>query len=133
MNVLAVLKGIEHSFVAGDVGHYPLKAFMQSDEIVIEAAKLLRKFHNLTEKFVIPSQSQFYLPLETDDYDVICHNDFAPYNCVFKENRIVGMIDFDTAAPGTRLWDIAYAVYRFVPLVTDAHCFDMGWHIPPID
>jgi len=119
------------SFVEGEVGHYPLKAYMQSDERVVEAAKLLRKFHDLTEKFVVPPQSQFFLPLETDDYDVICHNDFAPYNCVFKENRIVGIIDFDTAAPGKRLWDIAYAVYRFAPLVTDAHCFDMGWHTPP--
>jgi hypothetical protein len=41
------------------------------------------------------------------------------------------MIDFDTAAPATRLWDIAYAVYRFVPLVTDQHCCAMGWTDPP--
>jgi len=32
------------------------------------------------------------------------------------------MIDFDTAAPGPRLYDIAYAVYSFVPLFTDDGC-----------
>jgi thiamine kinase-like enzyme len=28
----------------------------------------------------------------------------------------VALIDFDTAGPGPRVWDIAYALYRFVPL-----------------
>jgi aminoglycoside phosphotransferase (APT) family kinase protein len=50
-------------------------------------------------------------------HEVICHNDFAPYNCVFREGRFVGAIDFDLCAPGPRLWDIAYTAYRFVPLM----------------
>ncbi|MFI5592242.1 hypothetical protein ACIA5G_44840, partial [Amycolatopsis sp. NPDC051758] len=28
-------------------------------------------------------------------------------------------IDWDTAAPGTRLWDVAYALHGFVPLSAD--------------
>jgi hypothetical protein len=36
------------SFLDGEVGNYPLKAYMQSDEILIDAAKLLRRFHDLT-------------------------------------------------------------------------------------
>jgi hypothetical protein len=120
------------SFLEGEVGHYPLKAFMQSDDILVDAAKLLRRFHDLTAEFPIPANAQFQLAVETPaDYEVICHNDFAPYNCVFKENKLVGIIDFDTAAPGKRLWDIAYAVYRFVPLVTDSHCLAMGWETIP--
>jgi len=31
-------------------------------------------------------------------------------------NKFVGLIDFDTCSPGTRLWDISYTVYRFIPL-----------------
>jgi hypothetical protein len=34
------------------------------------------------------------------------------------------LIDFDTAGPGPRIWDIAYAVYRFVPLGRDAPLLD---------
>jgi thiamine kinase-like enzyme len=120
------------SFLEGEVGNYPLKPFMQSEAIVIEAAQWLRQFHDLTDKFEIPANSQFSLPVDvTAPYEVICHNDFAPYNCVFKDNHLVGVIDFDTASPGTRLWDIAYAVYRFAPLVTDEHCFNMGWQSIP--
>lgn len=42
--------------------------------------------------------------------------DFAPYNCVFNEDRLVGIIDFDHAHPGPRAWDYAYALYRFGPM-----------------
>ncbi|MEU6700355.1 hypothetical protein [Pseudonocardia sp. NPDC046786] len=30
--------------------------------------------------------------------------------------RRIGLIDWGTAAPGTRLWDLAYAVHGLVPL-----------------
>lgn len=47
---------------------------------------------------------------------MICHGDVAPYNCVFRDGRPVAFIDFDTAHPGPRIHDVAYAAYRFVPL-----------------
>lgn len=119
------------TFIEGDVGNDPPKLSMQSDRVVIDAAHLLRKFHDLTQAFVVPKDAQFLLPVEpSSQHEVICHNDFAPYNCVFNDSQIIGIIDFDTAAPGSRVWDMAYAVYRFVPLMTDAHCIDMGWQSP---
>jgi aminoglycoside phosphotransferase (APT) family kinase protein len=35
---------------------------------------------------------------------------------VFREALPVALIDFDTAHPAPRLWDVAYTAYRFVPL-----------------
>jgi len=107
------------SFIEGEVGNYPLKEYMQSDSLLVEAAKLLRTFHDVTVNF----------EGVTSD-DVVCHNDFAPYNTVYRDGHIVGIIDFDMASEGTRIWDIAYAVYRFVPLVTDIHCLE-GWGTIP--
>jgi len=120
------------SYIKGQVGHYPLDPSMLSDEIVIEAGKLLRQFHDITQDFIVPTHAQFMLPnLVSAEDDVICHNDFAPYNCVFDHGHIIGIIDFDTVSPGKRMWDIAYAVYRFAPLATDQHCLQSGWRIPP--
>ncbi len=118
------------TFIEGEVGNDPLEPYMQSDQMVIEAAGLLRRLHDCTENFVVPPDAVFMLPVRTP-HEVICHNDFAPYNCVYKDNHIVGIIDFDTAGPGTRLWDMAYAVYRFVPLAADSHCQDLGWNPIP--
>lgn len=114
------------SFSAGEVGNDPLKPYMQTDQSLTEAAQLLRRFHDCTENFALPPDAVFMLPVSTP-HEVICHNDFAPYNCVYRDGHLVGIIDFDTAGPGTRLWDIAYAVYRFVPLASDEHCRNLGW------
>lgn len=120
------------TYIVGSVGNDPLQPEMLTDAVLVEAAQLLRRFHDVTQAFVIPSDARFMLAVPDDvPREVICHNDFAPYNCVYHGGHIVGIIDFDTVALGSRLWDIAYAVYRFVPLMTDAHCRDMGWHIPP--
>ena len=55
---------------------------------------------------------------------MICHNDVAPYNTVFLDGRPRALIDFDTAGPGPRVWDLAYAAYTFVPLGTVVPCAD---------
>ncbi len=118
------------TFIEGEVGNYPLKAYMQSADVLIEVARLLRRFHDLTVDFLIPTGIATPQAVSSSA-EVICHNDFAPYNCVFKAEHLVGIIDFDTAAPGSRVWDIAYAVYRFVPLTNDSHSLDCGWNPIP--
>jgi aminoglycoside phosphotransferase (APT) family kinase protein len=47
---------------------------------------------------------------------VIAHNDFAPYNHVFRDGRLVGAIDFDVCYPASRAWDLAWTAYRYVYL-----------------
>lgn len=119
------------TYFEGDVGNYPLKPYMQSDAVLVEAAQLLRRFHDLTQSFVMPENVTTLLPTPSTAYEVICHNDFAPYNCVFQDEHLSGIIDFDTASPGSRLWDIAYAVYRFAPLTNDPHSLNCGWNPIP--
>jgi hypothetical protein len=110
------------TFIEGEVGNYPLKKRMQSETSLIEAASLLRKFHDATVDFEVSGT------IKTGE--VVCHNDFAPYNIVFSGEYIRGIIDFDSASFGTRMWDIAYAVYRFAPLCNDTHCLE-GWGTIP--
>jgi aminoglycoside phosphotransferase (APT) family kinase protein len=82
---------------------------------LIAAARLLRRMHDATQDiaqtWVTGWQSPTRPPVE-----VICHGDFAPYNCVFDLDKLVGVIDFDNAHPGNRAWDLAYALYRFAPI-----------------
>ncbi|MGX5695036.1 phosphotransferase [Agromyces soli] len=51
---------------------------------------------------------------------MICHNDFAPYNLIVRDGALAGAIDFDFAAPGPRLWDLAYLGYRLAPYASDS-------------
>ncbi|WP_040952051.1 aminoglycoside phosphotransferase family protein [Gorillibacterium massiliense] len=108
--VLSYLDGV----VSGN--EYPeIDKYMWSDEVLVELAKLLRKYHDATVGFKTSTKSDNEYP-EPSLHEVICHNDAALYNIVFKDQRPVGIIDFDMAGPGPRNWDIAYTLYTCVPL-----------------
>ena len=47
---------------------------------------------------------------------MICHNDLFPENVVFRDGRVVALIDFAMAAPGRPLWDVAIAAEIWGPL-----------------
>jgi phosphotransferase family enzyme len=103
------------SYIEGKVSNYPLPPEARSKNALISAARLLRLYHDATVDFV----SCYRGPWQLDEHpplEVICHGDYAPYNCVMKNDEVIGVIDFDTAHPGSRIWDVAYAVYRFSPL-----------------
>ncbi len=102
------------SFIPGDVPH-DMPEWIWNEQVLTDIARALREWHDATVDFSAPN-AIWGLP-QTGPREVICHNDFAPYNCIFSKERFVGAIDFDACAPGTRLWDLAYAAYRFVPLL----------------
>lgn len=101
------------SFVDGTVPVYPMPEWVWAVTALESAARLLRQVHDVTAGLDIqgPWRSPVREPVE-----VICHNDFATYNLVFDGENIVGVIDWDFASPGPRLWDIAYLAYRIVPI-----------------
>ena len=103
------------SFITGTVIHDNPK-WIFSTRILKECALKLRAWHDATVGF--QQVNGEWLLSNDEPHEVICHNDFAPYNWVFnKQKRVVGLIDFDTCSPGSRVWDIAYAAYRIVPLM----------------
>lgn len=103
------------TFLAGEVGTFPLAEIFRSDLTLIAAATLLRSYHDATVGFPVESTDVWFLP-PTEPAEVICHGDFAPYNCAMRADGQLQVFDFDTAHPGPRLADLGYAAYRWVPL-----------------
>jgi hypothetical protein len=108
------------SFIAGEAGNYPLKEYMWSNDALKEIAKMLRHYHDAVSDFPLSDEWQ---PMDNTpaSIEVVCHNDFAIYNIIFNQEKPVGIIDFDVAGPGPRLWDIAYTLYTCVPLSRHYH------------
>ena len=114
-------------FVEGAVADFPVPDEARTDEALHGVAVLLRAFHDATAGFTAPPGAAWYLPAR-EPAEVVCHGDVAGYNLVFREGRPVALIDFDTAHPGPRIWDAAYAAYRLVPLSPSTH--PEGFHAP---
>ena len=102
-------------YVEGEVGGYPLSAQVRSERALRSAGRLLRAYHDATTTFLQRNVGGWQLA-GLEPVEVLCHGDFAPYNCVFRDGEAVALIDFDGARPGPRAWDLAYALYRFAPL-----------------
>lgn len=103
------------SYLKGKVPDYPLPEWVYDEEILVDAAKHLRRFHDATVAYSDPD-ALWRAPVR-QPAEVVCHNDFAPYNMVFRDHVLTGIIDWDFASPGPRIWDLAFLAYRLVPLM----------------
>jgi thiamine kinase-like enzyme len=50
-----------------------------------------------------------------DGAEVICHNDVCPENVVYRDGLAVALLDFDFAAPGRRIFDLASLARMWLP------------------
>jgi len=111
------------SYVSGDVYNYPLVGAISTEQALCSSAALLRQYHDATVSFVQNQQCddlKWLIPAR-EPQEVICHGDYAPYNVALSGDTVVGLFDFDTAHPGPRIWDIAYAVYCWAPFKTNEY------------
>lgn len=114
------------SFLPGAVGNYPLPGWLWSPTILHEAGALLRRVHDASVPLA-HTAAVWQMPAH-EPIEVVCLNDVAPYNMVFHEGHLTGLIDLDMASPGPRIWDLAYLAYRLVPLgeYSDDHAPEEG-------
>lgn len=101
-----------------------------SEQALRDAMRWLRRYHDLVEGFGHHGPWRT-TPARADRTDtpgaaldqpgvLVCHHDFAPYNVALSGSadgeRVVGVFDWDMAGPGTRLEDLGFAAWNWVPL-----------------
>ncbi len=116
-------------YLPGESAYPPLAAEVRSEETLVSLAKAIRSVHDASHSFEIRSDDVWHT-METagpSQIDCIGHGDIAPWNVVFQGTEVVGLIDWDTARPMSRVWDLAYAAYHFVPLHPATDLPNWGW------
>jgi Ser/Thr protein kinase RdoA (MazF antagonist) len=106
------------TFVPGSVAWPDEFHLLDHDDQLRRVARLVREFHDAVAGFTSPPDAQWQVLIPADGADIIAHQDLAPWNLVVNEHQWA-FIDWDVAAPGTRLWDLAYAIHGFVPLIAN--------------
>ena len=114
-------------FIQGDVPVEPFPLWSQSDDALVSVAVLLRELHEASKVFDASA-----MPWNTDLADpaggrIVCHNDVCLENVVFRDGVAVGLLDFDFAAPGRPIYDLAQFARMCVPLEDDDNAARRGW------
>lgn len=123
-------------FIAGDVAIPPYPAWVQTDHALASVASLLREFHEAVRGFVAPSgaiwSDEMCDPGQgSAETRLICHNDVCLENVVFRDGEAIGLLDFDFAAPGNPLYDLAQFARMCTPVDAAEFAATLGWE--PID
>ncbi len=108
------------SYVEGLAPIQPYPAWAHGDATLVSVARLLRAYHDAVESFV-PGDRAWPTDIPAGfGPTLVSHNDPNLDNVVFRDGEAVGLIDFDLAAPGSRIWDVGVAARLWAPLRAEA-------------
>lgn len=73
------------------------------DDLLVQAARAIRRYHDATVGSTL-----------AQGHEIVAHHELGPHNTIFQGGHLIGFIDWDDATLGTRLRDLANAVYNYV-------------------
>ena len=114
-------------FIDGDVPLAPYPDWSQSDAALASVARLLRELHDAARGFDPRGLTWNDALADPASGTLVCHNDVELSNVVFREGLAVALIDFEFAAPGRPVYDLAQLARLCVPIEDDVDLARMGW------
>ncbi|GAA0336253.1 phosphotransferase [Streptomyces turgidiscabies] len=106
------------TFIPGEVALPPFPDRAMTSSALESVGRLLRRLHETSAAVGIDTRAEWPPDLaDPEGGTMLCHNDVCPENVVFRDGRAAALIDFDWAAPGRALWDIAMTARYWVPML----------------
>ncbi|MGH2628709.1 MAG: phosphotransferase [Anaerolineales bacterium] len=114
--------GRGETFIPDQRGRFDIRLpdYVWHDDVLVHLGALIRAYHDAAATFPWTGREWCFEaqpPVET-----VCHNELFLWNTVFRDGVPVAFIDWDTAAPGPRAWDLGLVACRWVPFWRDEKC-----------
>lgn len=104
-------------WINGQVPTPPYPAWSLTDTALVSVGTLLHRYHEAVRGIPLPAGLEWCEELaDPHGGPIICHNDVCPENVVFQDSEAIALLDFDYAAPGRPVWDLAQAARMWIPL-----------------
>ena len=114
-------------FIDGEVPVAPYPDWSQSDTALTSTARLLRGLHDAARAFDPRAHTWHDALADPAGGTLVCHNDVEPSNVVFRDGIAVALLDFEFAAPGRPVYDVAHLARLWVPIDDDVDQARLGW------
>ncbi|MGW3285070.1 phosphotransferase [Streptomyces sp. NPDC001002] len=109
------------TFIPGDVALPPYPRWVMTETALRSVGSLLRRLHDVGADIAVDAGAEWPRALADPAGGImLCHNDVCPDNVVFLDGRAEALIDFDLAAPGRAVWDLAMTARYWVPMLDPA-------------
>jgi Phosphotransferase enzyme family len=114
-------------FIDGDVPVAPYPDWSQSDTALASIAGLLRRLHDAARGFDPQGLTWDNRLADPAGGTLVCHNDVCPENVVFRDGIAIALLDFEFAAPGRPVYDVAHLARLCLPIEDDVDQARLGW------
>jgi len=114
-------------FIEGEVPLAPYPDWSQSDAALASIAALLQRLHDAARRFDPRGLTWADGLADPAGGTLVCHNDVELSNVVFRDGIAVALIDFEFAAPGRPVYDLAQLARLCVPIDDDFDQARLGW------
>jgi len=114
-------------YIDGEVPVSPYPDWSQSDAALASIARLLRGLHDAARAFDPQRLDWADTLADPAGGTVVCHNDVELSNVVFRDGIAVALLDFEFAAPGRPVYDVAQFARLCVPIDDDFDRARLGW------
>jgi hypothetical protein len=114
-------------FIEGDVALPPFPAWVQTEESLASIAILMRRFHDAARRIDLSGLTWSDEMADPAGGPIVCHNDVCPENVVFRDGRAVGLLDWDFAAPGRPVYDLAQFARMCIPVDDELNSARLGF------
>ena len=105
------------TYIEGEAGAHPWPAALMTDEGIAAMGRLLRRYHEAVSDFVPPPDGSWRTGRVTPQPGaIVLHGDPGPWNVLWRDGQPVGLIDWDFAAPGRAIDDLAFMAWYTIPL-----------------
>ena len=114
-------------FIEGDVPVPPFPAWAQTDVALASITALMRSFHEASSRIPVGPETWSQELADPAGGTMVCHNDVCLENVVFRAGQAVALLDFDFAAPGRPIFDLAALARMCVPIDDDVSATRLGF------
>ncbi|WP_326600038.1 phosphotransferase enzyme family protein [Streptomyces sp. NBC_01803] len=106
------------TFIPGNVALPPFPRWVMTEAALRSVGSLLRRLHDASAAIAVDACVEWPRSLaDPAGGTMLCHNDVCPDNVVFRDGHAAALIDFDLAAPGRAVWDVAMTARYWIPML----------------